>query len=299
VGVTFEERWANPPDSRVTPGGPATVAAAQGVVPAGTVQTWAMTGGWPLFPTADPTALPPVIFRIFDLGSAEIVRVTDSRTANWQVVRGDQGSPVTAHAAGFAVYNAISSAGLSSLARGVPSGNGLNMPGSGLTPTPPATWTDGAQHDVVSLPIPTDPGPPARNEIGPGCIYEALVWGWFWNVNTANRFSGGVYWNVVSLGRVSWPCPTAMANATVAARWRIHAVVNVTVGVPGTYNATCNAILTIADRTAVDLAPFPYTVMFGRETPIGIQSVNAVPFRIWVQQTGGIWVQGRRAWKAA
>jgi hypothetical protein len=305
--ASFREAWANPPEFANGSAGPATVAAPHPAVPPGTIETWVMSGGWGTFPQVSPGGVPELL-RIFDLRApGEIIRVTDSRTAAWQVVRGDQGTAPLDHAAGFAVYNAVTAAGLSSLAQGVESGFGVVLPDAAPRTYPPAgLWKDALPHDVAWLEVP--PG-----EAQPGAVYEALAWGWYHtNGFTLQTFYVGMNWGGVNTGgAVLAYCPMTTAGgwnvpANNVARWRLHGLVNIFTG----SRAGANLILTISDRgNAVpvpDNTNLPRTFMAGQPGPVIIAADMPAGqrFRIWAQQTlngGGqeFACQGGKAWKAA
>jgi hypothetical protein len=305
----FIERWANPPETAVASPGPATVPAGDAAV--GGPRAWAMAGGWTLFPRVGPAnAYPPEVLRIFDPDApSEIIRVTDSRTANWAVVRGDQGTTPVAHAPGFAVYNAISAAGIGGLAQGVRSGNGIRMPSL----TIPARWfsyTAALPNGLVGLNVPA-------GEAGPGAVYEAVAWGHYHTNGTVNRtFEVGIEWGLSApllpalAGRVTMNWATA---ANDVARWRCHGIVNHFAGSV----AHGSMALNLAQNGTVDNtnpATQPRTFLLGSVGAGGLlDGANAsVPvsvatsqrFRIWavigpVDNAGTLVVQGGRAWKAA
>ena len=189
----FREVWANPPEHRwdpaawpaITRAAPATVPAAHPAVAPGTQETWAMAGGWQLFPPVPAAeAYPPLVLRVTDPADPrEVILVRDSRTAAWQVTRGDQGTWPVSHAAGFTVRNAITAAGMASLAQGVPSGNGLVLPGAGLTE--PADRTGNAQLTVASLQVPGgEAGRAPHTRRWPGAPTTPMAW------RTASSSSG-------------------------------------------------------------------------------------------------------------
>ena len=181
--MTVTEAWANPANV------PATVAAGAPAVPAGTGQAWVMGGGWAEFtPPADPAARPPVIFRVFDLNApGEVILVTDSRTATWQVTRGDQGTTPADHAAGFAVHNVITRDGLANFAQGVPSGNGLVLPAAGRRAVTEGAFTNEV-FTVSELPVPAF-------EATPGSVYELLAFGYFWTGSGLQNLHAEITWN--------------------------------------------------------------------------------------------------------
>lgn len=106
--------FANLAQTVISAGG--TTAPAQG-----TTELWTPANPG-AFPTASPAASPPTQFRITDPAlPSERIRVTDSRTVPWTVVRGDEGTTPVPHLAGFTV-EAVITAG--ALAEFVQSGGG-------------------------------------------------------------------------------------------------------------------------------------------------------------------------------
>lgn len=294
MSVAFHERWADPPEH--TGADPATVPA--GAPATAGDQPWVMAGGWNLFPPVPVPGLnPPQILRIVDQADpSEIILVRDSRTATWQVTRGDQGTTPVAHLPGFAVRNAVTAAGLSALAQGVPSGNGLLLPRAGRSTW--QTWIDNAEHDVASLPVPA-------GEAVPGSTYEAMAWGSYATNNAAGRVLGVILrWGGIAIGSNDFPV-AAVPNGGDA-RWRVQSVINILAGP----RAHATSMVMIADRLGVDLAQTPDTYLLGPADAEGSDSTRAivtnadVTFRLTLSRPGTpinqtLLVLGSRIWKAA
>lgn len=291
----YAESWANPPEI------PATVLtpAASGPAP-GTPATWMMSGGYQALGAADPTASPPALFRVYDRHNpAEAIRVTDTRADPlWQVIRGDQGTPVVDHAAGFEVQPLISAAGLDGRAPGVPSGNGLLLPGICSYFATPARsentgwWSCWPPDDTSVNPKRWGGLLVPDGEAVPGSVYEATAWGTFHTVHpttgvamTGTGLSFGMWWldattpqaalpaslgnaNIGNLDAVPLnPLPAQSGNA-YQARWRIHGVLSITGDNLGYVNLAVHLSLTNAfdvNQPPTALLPFkpPVRYMIG------------------------------------
>ena len=204
---------------------------------------------------------------------------------------GDLGTVPVQHRAGFAVYNAISAAGLGTLAQGVPSGNGLVLPGAARTTS--VTWKDNANHEVAGIDVP-------GGEAGQGALYELLAWGLYHDNNNAvpQDFTVGVWWGAVSFGvphNFKWgdhQLPTAPA------RWRIHAIANVL----GTSEAHASTLATFARQNPVNNTVRSY--LLGPPDAVAVGLTTDQRFRVMIQQNqngGGqmLTVLGSRGWKSA
>jgi hypothetical protein len=173
------------------------------------------------------------VFRVFDLRAPEEIILVRSTVAapSWAVVRGDQGTPVVAHAPGFTVHNVISRDGMAGRAQGVPSGNGLVLPAAGRrAATPPGAADLGARVTVAELPIPA-------NEAVPGSVYELVAFGYWWTGTGTQRLEAVLSWNApaeVDLARGVWGLipngivsgTAAIGTAALPCRWRLHGLVN-------------------------------------------------------------------------
>jgi hypothetical protein len=242
TAAPYWERFTNPGAV------PVTVPAAQDVVPAGTVQTWPVAGGYPTWPAAAP-ADPAAgrwyaeMFRVYDqarppgYGRApgEVIRVLATRPAEaqWDVLRGDQGSTPTVHDAGFELVNLASADGLAGRAQGVPSGNGLVLPTGTVDGT---TWTNDAnEHYLVTVDVPA-------GEASQGAIYQATAFGWvnLGNAGGVNRtITLGHRWRenplpgpgtVVNAGFNPWVISTPANAQAQACRWRAEGWVTIHAG---------------------------------------------------------------------
>jgi hypothetical protein len=295
----FTEAWAGPLPSETT------VPLGAALAPAGTPELWTMAGGYAAFPAADPALIPPSLFRVYDRdASAEAILVRETAPpGTWQVTRGDQGTPVLAHAPGFTVRSLISPAGLAALAAGVPSGNGLVLPAAAQTvPPPPSTsppqWNDALPHTIAQLLI---PGGEALN----GAVYELLAWGWY--TTRAGQNSGlffGLAWGATPLGPdAAFTTPGPGINEP-GVRWKIHSAVSVYGS-----QAAMNSTVWVAERNAVDRLATPLRrFMFGGPAPTpvtttaaqlltghvtGADAAGALPAGL------GITLAGSKAWRAA
>jgi hypothetical protein len=234
--AAFTEGWVN------VPAVPATVqVGGAGTVPPGGTDPWVMAGGYQPHPPAVPSPgqIPPSLFRVYDPAlPAEAMLVFDA-TADpvWQVIRGDQGTPVLDHAPGFEVRSLISPAGLGALAAGVPSGNGLVMPRAAVTASDP--WAGTVRHPVASLLVPA-------GEAVSGAAYEAMAWGWYTNPGTLNF---ELTWGATDLGAVLYN--NANSGATTNSRWKIHSVVSVFDNA-GVMQAVANSTVWLAPANSPD-----------------------------------------------
>jgi hypothetical protein len=308
MSVVWEERWADPP---VTP---VTVPAGAPAVPPGTQQTWVMNGDLTQFDecTADPSAWPPSLFRVFDLRDPrEHILVRDSRTPSWGVTRGDGGTPTVDHDPGFAVHNVIAAAGMRTRAGGVLSGNGLVLPAcanrSVLGP-----FTDSEYHACARLPVPA-------GEAVPGSLYEAIAWGYLTcgSITGAHFLLAGLGWEVMEFGASSWrlsdyipQLPTETAGQFI--RWRLHGMLNV-FDPPGPAALACASTeLTLAPdvevaRPAVSLLVGPIPPNMGQRAIVtdadrqfSVAMAMSATTAAGGAVTGGHFVvQGGKAWRAA
>lgn len=301
------ETWANPPVL------PATVPAGAAVVPAGTPEVWAMTGGHASFaPPADPDADPPVIFRVFDLhDTSEIVLVTDSRTPAWQVVRGDQGTTPVAHRPGFQVHNVITGPGLGGFAQGVPSGNGLVLPAAGRRAVVEGCFTN-ELFTVSSLPVPA-------GEAIPGSMWELTAFGYYWTGGGDQRMRAELSWNApakVILAQHEWQLiggtggfgppivPGAPANIAqnTGVPWRLHGLLTFYDAAPAT-PASGSLLVELAYST--DPTVQHLDLLAGDTTPAGLPVSTTVDasaqMALQLPPNGGggrVFVQGGKAWRA-
>ena len=249
--AAFTERWANPPEHGPFP--PATVPAAKTAAAAGDMETWVIAGGWAQFPAVDDTARYPGVLRIYDRAApSEIIRVRRNPGATWEVTRGDQGTTPVAHAAGFTIANAVTSAGLRALARAVPSGNGLVLPAANIGTI---TWAGNTESDIARLRVPA-------GEAVPGSVYEAFAWGTYHTNNFPFDTRTIVYrirWGPEQIGSYEFHFPWQVP-AGDDGRFRIRATVNIQDG----SRAACSAVLQIAERNGVDLdLPYTHTYLMG------------------------------------
>ena len=265
-----------------------------------------MTGGFAGYPVADPNARPPSVFRIYDPGDGrdphEIIRVIDTGgthvapTAAWQVVRATEGSPGTAHKAGFEVAPFLTKAGLDGRAAGTPSRTGLVLRSS---VTAPRTWNDNAEHNVASLTI-------GAGEQIVALLYQAVGWGYFSPGATTpsqpppgggpanpdtHHFDAGLLWGANVAGQISFPVPNAPNNS----RWRIHATLEM-------YATQMIATISLwAANRAVTAVVNPKS-LFGILDPFPANVSGSVPFRLFVKTpgTGGSGaILGGGIWRAA
>jgi hypothetical protein len=287
----FTETWAGPllADATVTAGGTGAIAGPE---------TWTMAGGFAQFGAADPNAIPPALFRVFDRdapGESILVRQTTGPT--WQVTRGDQGTVPVAHAPGFAVHSLISPAGLASLAHGVPSRNGLVLPAAGRLTQPP-TWNDPGEHRLAELPVPS-------GEAITGSVYEALAWGWYHTNNAAGcTMDFGINWAGVGLGGAAFPRPSTAETGTGQGpgRWKMHAVVSVLAG----SLATANATVWLAPHNAVDLYDPAFYLERYMISPLDSRAIvtTGPGLVFWIRLIGNnanlsVTLAGSKAWRAA
>ena len=294
----FTERWANPPDPF---GQPATVAAGALGTPdfkSGDPDVWTMDGAWADFPQAAAAARPPTLFRVRDIADpTEIICVTNTAGRVWNVIRGDQGSPVTAHGAGFAVLNAITAGGLGALLQGVPSGNGLVLPkATELPATVPDTWNVAGDRTVAALTIPA-------GEAIPGSVYEAYAWGYYSLANNGNlgvncrwALPGDPVGGGVSLG--GGLVTPAISPAPTLARWRLHVLVNI---YPGPV-AVASTMLTICPTGVVTDQLRVYLTGHNAAAGTGISTGDERQLRLQFNLNAGAGsgtLLGRRAWRAA
>jgi hypothetical protein len=324
----YTETWANPPEI------PATVPAG---APAGTAspgdpETWMMAGGYAALGEADPTATPPRLFRVYDRHTpGEAIRVTDTRADPlWQVIRGDQGTPVADHAAGFQVEPLISAAGLDSRVPGVPSGNGLMLPAVSSSFALPSWGPDLLWRSCWP--------PPRLNTVGgggllvpdgeavPGSVYEAVAWGQYATGpppgTTGTPLAFMINWSnaliqddvtMPSLGNAAVTLTDAVpdTNNTVHARWRIHGLLAITGDGLGYANLTVHLSLTHAfDTNQPPGAPAPfkppvrYMIGGAGTTPVAptpIVTTGDRMFAVLVQKptAGTVTVLGGKTWRAA
>lgn len=300
----YAERWAPPPDP------PATCPAAKPAVAyTGTPEPWTMTGGFAGYPVADPNARPPSVFRIYDPGDGrdphEIIRVIDTGgthvapTAAWQVLRATEGSPGTAHAAGFEVVPFLTKAGLDGRAAGTPSGTGLVMP---ATLTNRQVLNGNLEHEVISLAVPA-------GEAIPASVYELFAWGFYTPgpsytagapQPSTPHFNCALWWSPGSPGSIVFPTPGAQTGA----RWRIHASANL---YAGQVRVTISMWVASSASPAAAVTP---KALFGRivDGPSGADT--AIPAVFGLRITTGlvgtgapaansVTVQGARIWRAA
>jgi hypothetical protein len=242
----YLETWANPPEI------PATVPAGAA---AGDPGPWIMAGGYASLGTADPTASPPAVFRVYDRHApGEAIQVVDTRADPlWSVVRGDQGTPVLDHDPGFEVTPLISAAGLDGRAPGVPSGNGLMLPGVTSYFAPAFFPSDSVWRSCWPTPrrIENPPGTftwmpgggllVPDGEAVPGSVYECVAWGQY-TTGSAGLNSNlwfQINWSDATVtDHVAVPslaeAPVALTNAvpdtgqTSHARWRAHGLLAIT-----------------------------------------------------------------------
>lgn len=303
----FTEGWANPASP------PTIVPAGAAASPAD--NSWVMAGGFAAWPPADPAVIPPALFRIYDRDQpAEAILVRQAAGAAWQVTRGDQGTPVLAHAPGFEVLSLISPAGLAGLAAGVPSRNGLVLP-SGAALTGQRNFNDfNTRHNLVELIVP-------GGEAVPGSVYEVLAWGRHvtrasGTVTNATRPRFELTWGSTVLANqvfIVMPTPARFGGDPLAgnneARWKIHAVVSVLAG----NLAAPNTSVWIAPYNAVEnydsVAWLHRHMLTAPRVPPAVPAAPAIttattqPLTLWHTGTStateGFSLFGAKAWRSA
>jgi hypothetical protein len=293
--AAFTEAWANPAAV------PCTVAS--GYNPggaAGDSETWVMAGGWAQFPAADDSIIPPSLFRVFDPAApAEHFQVHMTMGGTWLIYRGDQGTPVVAHAPGFEVRSLLSPAGLGALARGVPSGNGLLLPAAGRTGNV-ADWNDDLRHPIATLQVP-------GGEAADGAVYEVFAWGVYGS--RAGQNSGlffGLSWGAAALGPDGFVFVPGQGINAPSVRWKVHSIVSVYAG-----RAHANSTVWMATRNDVDLLQYPlHRFMFGDTAAAGtaITTATGQAFAAYIQGAnnvgtlpGGMVISlfGSKIWRSA
>jgi hypothetical protein len=311
VGVTSPvlETWQNPP------GTPAVVLAGAALDPppaAGTVETWTMGGGYgPPF-LANPLAVPPLIFRVFDLRApAEFILVTQTAGDQWIAARGDQGTTPVVHQPGFAVLNVITGDGMAGLAQGVPSGNGLVLPAAGRRTV--TSWNDGnggQLHPVIELPA------PAGDAI-PGAVYELTAHGYWWSGTGNQRIRGRLTWDAPApavLADSTWQLvtntglpgpivpgnPGSVGSAALPCRWKMHGLISFYAG--GAL-ASGSLLLQLAYSNTVGTQHLD--LLAGDQTEAGVPVITTADATarmiLAMPDNGGggsIFVTGGKAWRA-
>ena len=318
--AVFTEQWP-------APGVSATVALAQQGFPPvlpGQAEMWAMGGGYAAFPPADAVGglYPPTTFRIFDPADPrEIMRVRQTGPT-WAVVRGDQGSLPVPHAAGFTVLPFTTASALAAMAPGVPSGNGLLIPGASRDLAGVSggwSWYFIAPHEFEA---------PA-GELNRGAVYEVMGWGHYTftaagspNIPAlmptppyfcAAMYFGGYtgnpdkYGDVNRIGQIAIPLgPRTIANLPAHGRWRIHGTMAF---YPGAVTTTIELHLATGNGGAANNAGLPVELrMFGPDNVFtgGRVDTNGGPHGIGLlllpetsNSVFSYWFQGGRAWRSA